>query len=312
MCRLPDMKKYLFLIALWLAFLVPTNAFAFACFWVGGTGTWDSSSITHWAPSSGGAATGCATSNAAPAAGDTVTFDASSGGGTVTPNGTVAGIAFTSITAGAFTGTLAFNTNNPNMTFGSVSFGGSGTRTINMGSGTWTITGTSGTIFDVNVQTNCTSCVYSNASFVFSGNSAARAISSGSGLSFGPATINANSTKGYISISGGGGSTWASVTVGSGNTLAFGQGVTHTITGALTMTGTSSAPVGLQSFSPGSGVTTVSVGSASTINWGTVLRVTKSGAGSITATNSFDAGGNTSVTITAPSAGGGGGRIIGG
>jgi hypothetical protein len=95
--------------------------------------------------------------------------------------------------------------------------------------------------------------------------------------------------------------------VNSGVTLALTQLVTQTITGALTMTGTSSLPVGLIVNTTNIG--TVSVGSASTIDYGSILGITKSGAGSITATNSFDMGKNTGITITPPSVGGG---VIGG
>lgn len=53
-------------------------------FWVGGTGTWDASSTTHWSTSSGGA-----TGAAVPTAADDVVFDANSGTGTVTLNASV-------------------------------------------------------------------------------------------------------------------------------------------------------------------------------------------------------------------------------
>ena len=48
-------------------------------FWVGGTGTWDASDTTHWATASNGAG-----GASVPGSSDAVTFDASSGGGTVT------------------------------------------------------------------------------------------------------------------------------------------------------------------------------------------------------------------------------------
>src|SRR5689334_24115345 len=100
-------------------------------FWVGGTGTWDSSDTTHWAATSGGAG-----GQSVPGSGDTVTFDGSSGGGTVTLNfgGT---ITVQSITMGAFTGTWDNSVNNNDITVtasGSCFSGsGSGTRTIKLG-----------------------------------------------------------------------------------------------------------------------------------------------------------------------------------
>jgi len=117
-----------------------------ARFWVGGTGTWDASDTTHWASSSGGAG-----GQSVPGSGDTVTLDGSSGGGTIT-------VAYdptvTSITMGAFTGTLDMNTRNPTMQ----TFNGSGTgvRTLTMGSGIWTITGSNANIFTLSTSTNLT------------------------------------------------------------------------------------------------------------------------------------------------------------
>lgn len=273
-------------------------------FWVGGTGTWDSTSTTHWAATSGGSS-----GASAPVAGDAVTFDANSGGGTVTPDASIDSIAFLSLAAGAFTGTLAFNTHNPNMSFTSVvSFSGSGVRTINMGSGTWTITGGTGNVWDCGTVTNLTA-TFSNATIAFAGASSNRTFAGG-GRTYGAFTVANNSTKGSVTITGA--NTFSSVTIGSGNTLLPQAGVTTTISGALTITGTSSAPSGLmQTGNPGA---TVSVGSASPLDWCAVFWIAKSGAGSITATNSFDLGRNTSVTITAPSGGGGGGgqRVISG
>jgi hypothetical protein len=50
-------------------------------YWVGGTGTWDASSTTHWASASGGVG-----GASVPITTDDVFFDANSGGGTVTIN----------------------------------------------------------------------------------------------------------------------------------------------------------------------------------------------------------------------------------
>jgi hypothetical protein len=130
-------------------------------FWVGGTGTWDGSTTTHWAATSGGAS-----GASVPGTNDSVIFDGNSGGGTVTVNTTVNSI---SITCGAFTGTLDFSANNNNVTLNSFSASGSATRTVNLGSGTWTITGTSGLLWDVSNNTGLTFSA-SSSTIVFSGN----------------------------------------------------------------------------------------------------------------------------------------------
>ena len=285
---------FLLVLACW-----PDIAEAATRTWIGTTGTWDATTGTNW---SGGVA---------PVAGDAVVFDGTSGTGTA--DSSIAGIAFLSLTAGAYGGTLNFNTNNPNMAFTStVNFSGTGARTINMGSGTWTLSGVVQTpaSFDCGTTTNAVSLVFSTASIVYTGNAVQRAFNGG-GQTYGSLTINNNSTKGYVSVSGT--NTFASITVGSGNTILFPQGVTTTISGAFNVTGTASAPSGYQSNGPTTNAATISVGSASSSGWVSILRVTKSGAGSITATNSFDLGGNTSITITPPSGSGScPGRIIGG
>ena len=130
-------------------------------FWVGGTGTWDASDTTHWAATSGGAG-----GQSVPGSGDTVTFDGSSGGGTVTLgyNPSV-----TSITMGTFTGTLNFGSSSPTMQTFSAS--GTAIRGLTMGSGSWTITGNNGNIWDFNTITNLTfnrgtaviNCTYSGS-----------------------------------------------------------------------------------------------------------------------------------------------------
>jgi hypothetical protein len=53
-------------------------------YWVGGTGTWDESSTSHWSASSGGA-----TGASVPTVSDAVFFNANSGSGTVTVNPTI-------------------------------------------------------------------------------------------------------------------------------------------------------------------------------------------------------------------------------
>lgn len=272
-------------------------------FWVGGTGTWDASDTTHWA-----ATTGAAGGQSVPGSGDNATFDANSGGGTVTVNTTVALI---SLTAGAFTGTLDFGTNNNNVTVSGVpgvSWTGTGTRSINMGSGTWTFTNASAaTIFDCGTVTNLTP-TFQNAALVFSATMTGTRTFSGGGQTYGSLTVNSNTSRGPFGI--GGANTFSSVTINSGVTLSLPQLVTQTITGALTMTGTTSLPVGLIVNTANIG--TLSVGSASTIDYGSILGITKAGAGSITATNSFDMGKNTGITITGPTVGGGVVGVIGG
>lgn len=194
-------------------------------YWVGGAGTWDTTSTTHWSASSGGAS-----GASVPTSADSVFFDALSGvPGTVTMTGTLNCLDFTtSVTAwtfatgttpilniygslSTFTGTTwssgsitfnatttgktittngtsfrdftfqgvssvytlqdnltltasfaltdgTFNANNKNVTASSVLMGYVTTRTLTMGSGTWTLTGAASSlnIWDSSVSTNLT------------------------------------------------------------------------------------------------------------------------------------------------------------
>lgn len=70
-------------------------------FWVGGTGTWDTTSTTNWSATTGGAG---GASN--PTSVDVAIFDANSGGGTVTISEDITVQGFNS---GGFTGTIDFN-----------------------------------------------------------------------------------------------------------------------------------------------------------------------------------------------------------
>jgi len=91
-----------------------------ARFWVGGTGTWDTTTTTNWSTTSGGAG-----GASVPTSADDVTFNASSGGGTCT-------LAYAptvlTLNIAAYAGTLAFSTNAISIvaTSGTVFSGGTG------------------------------------------------------------------------------------------------------------------------------------------------------------------------------------------
>lgn len=140
------MKKWLIALIL---LLFTSNAFAANKYWVGGTGNLDGSDTTHISDTSGGA--GGATY---PAAGDTLIFDAASGGGTVT---FTAGVTLAAITGGAHTGTIDFNGQTVTIS-GSLTLGGSGTRTVNLGAsnitcGTWNMSTVTNLTFNAGTST---------------------------------------------------------------------------------------------------------------------------------------------------------------
>jgi hypothetical protein len=288
-----------------LAFLcLASNAEAANRFWVGGTGTWDAVTTTHWSATSGGAG-----GVSVPGSADTVTFDASSGGGTVTVNfGGL--ITIQSLTLGAFTGTLDFATNNNSITLTlsgtAASITGSGIRTLNMGSGTWTLSGSAAT-WGSGVTTNLT--FNANTSTISMTGTGARTFQGG-GLTFSTVSFSGGGTASTVNITSA--NTFATLNVAAGNTIYFPSGLTTTITNAFTWTGTSSNQIGIATTSSPT-VATISVASGSpTMSWAGVNCITFQGGATFSATNSFDLKCNTGITITAPATGSSGGFIIGG
>lgn len=260
-------------------------------FWVGGTGTWDASDTTHWAASSGGAG-----GQSVPGSSDTVTFDGSSGGGTVT-----AGAAYSpniqSITCGAFTGTLDFSANNNNVTLSTAtgfSGTGSGARTINLGSGTFTLS-SNAAVWDFSTVTNLTlSAASATIAFTNTAPGGLRNFIGGSGQSYGTVTVAApssNYSREFRFTSG----SYTTLTLGAGLNVRFAASPTIT---TLTAEGTSAHPTVIMS-SVISTARTLTV-TNTTLSWLALQDITFSG-GSPAATNSFDLGGNSGVTITAPS-----------
>lgn len=208
-------------------------------FWVGGTGTWGTVN-TQFATSSGGTP-GVAT----PGASDTVTFDGSSGGGTVTVN---TNFSIVSLTMGAFTGTLDFSANNNSPTVGTFNGSGTGTRTLNMGSGTWTITGNGTTVWTTQTTTGLTINIgTSTVNFTYAGSTGTRSIIAGA--AFNNISISAGSdivalgstmTCANLSFSGFTGNWNTTTTLTCTGNIVLGSGMTVTSqAGIIKMTGTS-------------------------------------------------------------------------
>lgn len=273
-------------------------------FWVGGTGTWDAATTTHWAATSGGAG-----GQSVPSSGDFVTFDAASGGGTVT---TSTNPTIVSLTWGAFTGIIDFSVNNNNLTTQIFNGSGSGTRTFRMGSGLFTLNGGGGSPWDIGTITNLTWTPGTANILISSGGNQTNDISFGSGaLSYNAVTITNTSfpaTPWNFSISGD--PTFASLTMNFVQSLQVQLGHTFTITGALTINNGSSTNSILITTNNLSFTGTISLGSVNTVSWCAFRSIIVSGAGSLTANNSFNLGGNTGITINAP-AGSSSSSIIG-
>jgi hypothetical protein len=267
-------------------------------FWVGGTGAWDAVTTTHWAATSNGAG-----GQSVPSSADTVTFDGSSGGGTVTVNfgGT---ISIQSLNMGAFTGTFDNSANNNNIavsaTGSAFNLSGSGTRTINLGSATYTMSATAAT-FNIATVTGLTLSAAS-ATISFTGATGTRTMSlnGAAGHTFGAVSFGASSGAGVCFIN-------AACTIGTLNITApnyvqFPAGGTVTVSNSLAWAGSSGSEITLASSSFGT-VATVGAAASSALSWCAVRDMTFTG--SPTATNSFDLLHNSGITIDPPGGGGG-------
>lgn len=220
-------------------------------FWVGGTAGWTTLNLTSWSISTGGV--GGAT---VPGAGDTANFDASSGGGTVTPN---YNMSLGNLNMGAFGGTLDFSVNNNSPTIsGAFNCSGTGVRTFKAGTGTWTMTGTVSVVWQLSVITNLTATV-SGCTITMSGNGAQ--ITGGS-LTYGIV----NFTGGGVNVIGSTNTFGTLSYTGVGASDSFQINQNQIVTGTLTITGNSSSnKVAIMTSAAGT-LRTFTFGSASFTN----------------------------------------------
>lgn len=267
-----------------------------ARFWVGGTGTWDTTDTTHWASASNGAG-----GQSVPTSADTVTFDANSGGGgtgVCTINGDHS---ISTLTCGLWPGTLDWSVNNNNFTCsGLINNNGAANRVMKLGSGTL----------------NCGGWLYNPGA------------SSSTFTSTGMVIVNAPTGTSDISLIHAGTTPLPNVTIGPcnfwpGYSVSSNSSFTNmymigparlrptaaiviTVTN-LIMTNTKGKPIDIRSN--GSTVGQLSIASGTVeFNWAALRGITFTGGATFRARNSFDFGLNTGITISPPRAG----LIIGG
>ena len=271
-------------------------------FWIGGAGTWDSSSTTHWSATTGPGTPGASV----PGSADIAIFDANSGGGTVVVNH--ASLNLSGLTMGAFTsGVLDFATNNNNVTIsgtnGVLDLSGTATRRIDMGNGTWTFSGANAT-FSAATATGLTfNCNGSTLLFAGTGATATRTISLG-GQAFNIITFAANNGFPHLVA---GSSTGVTLNIFGKNDIQFTSGTVHSYTN-VNITGTAAAPALIEASS--AAFATIQISTSDNITWAGFRQMTFT-IRLPTATNSFDFGSNTGITIIPPSVGGGGSSFIG-
>ncbi len=303
------------LLALLFSLLV-SNAYAAARFGICNAAcTWDNASTAMWSTTSGGA-----TGASAPASGDDVTLDANTCTGGVTCTITVnANLNIGSLTMGACTASttgciLDFSVHNNNVTFNNATglkVSGTGTRTLKMGTGTFSIAATSGvsTVIDFSITTNLT-LTPGTSTLKITGNTALKRTFATNGATFANLLIDSNTSGGGVVLSQNA-ATFTGITLNSPTQFFLPQGNT-TIATSITSTGISGINNNyLASNSFVSRATLSIVSGTQTMAWTAIDGVTFTGGATFIANNSFNVGQNSGVTINAP-VGGGGGCIIGG
>lgn len=266
-----------------------------------------------------------------------VTFTATSGTSTFTPNSSGAsrnfgdvifngsGGTFTlgSTITGAATSTLTltagtFDAGGFNLSYGNFSSSNSNTRTVSNATGTWTLTSSSASsIFDISTTTNFSSLstAFNGVTLSISGTTVgARGILVGAAMTIGTINIGANSSGGALSLSAGPSSTLTitnfSATTPNNLRVVGASARAYTFTNSVTLTGTSSNPIGFIGDGGGSAFPTVT-GSFS--GEYVAIGLLTFGTGTQSFTNCYNIANATSsgtLTCTPPSVGGG--RIIGG
>jgi hypothetical protein len=197
-----------------------------------------------------------------------------------------------------------FNANNFAVTAYIVSSNNSTTRTLTMGSGTWTIGGAVAggtTIWNLATVTNLTFNKNTANIVIASHGAGTQRIFAGGALTYNDLTWSENSGHGSCHISGS--NTFANLYCNAGNALELVSGTTQTITNPIAFVGTAALPIALQAQGAGSPATISIASGASTLTWAAIRDITFGGGQTCSATNSFDLGGNTGVTVSTPSSG---------
>jgi len=269
-----------------------SNAEAATCFWVGGTGNWNDA--THWSNASGGSGSTCAATSSIPKnAGDIATLDGSSGGGTVTLDIT---LSIAQITMGAFTGTFNDGGNTITLTT-AFSNNGAATRTV-VRSGAWTITASTGTIY--NEQSGTLTLTDSGSLTFATTMTGTNTINMATGKTYNNVTFTPATNAGWpynIDVTT---PTFTTLTINKYAYLQILTNTTWTITNAPAWNaGSMSTPLLIKNST--NGTLTFSTASGNpTCTFCILNRVTFGGGATWRAPNSSDQGGNSGITITPP------------
>jgi hypothetical protein len=283
---------------------------AATCTWQGGTAAWNNSNTASWS---------C---GHVPVAADSVVFDGTSGGGTVTVAATINGVSNTinTLTWGAFTGTIDFATNSVALIVtGTPCFSGSGTgarKVLTAGAQfTCTLATSAPSLVTMSTVTNLDGTSDFTGTWVFpSGNPFVRGFLAGTSLHWGTLTIASNSSSGLVNITGTTAITFDTINFAGPGALSFPNTITTTITNAFSWVGSSYAAPSLIEAAQSPGIIgTIHASAASTMDKVAVRDLTFN-TSSVTVTG-YDLGNNTfsgGGGITAPATSSAHSLIIGG
>lgn len=150
-----------------------------------------------------------------------------------------------------------FNANNYNVTCNALASGNANTRTITMGSGTWTLSGT-GTVWDMGTTTGLT-FNKDTANIVLSNTSTSARTFTGGGLTYNKLTIGGATGTSTLTIQGSNTFSEIDSTKTVAHTITFTAGTTTTVT-TWSFKGTAGNVVTLQSSAAGSSYTLAKAG----------------------------------------------------
>ncbi len=203
------------------------------------------------------------------------------------------------VTAGTFTA----NGQNLNLQ----NFSGATGTIINMGSGTWSLSG-DGTGGSQSLWTSVagTTVNASTSTVAVTGTGLTNHVITAGGKSLNALTIAANSAGGNVTINTS--MTVATLAVSAPGYIILGPAVVLTVTNPFTLTGTPTSPINIFG-TPGGGTLTVTNAGTASLAWGAINGLTCSGGATFAFTNVLSQQ-SSGCGVTAPSAGGG--RIIGG
>lgn len=257
-------------------------------FWVGGTGTWDNATTTHWSATTGGGG-----GSSVPGSADSVTFDGASGGGTITLNYAPS---ITGLTGGAHTGTFDTGNNNINCSSG-FNYSGTGTRTLTLGTSTITLTGGSWTM------TTTTGLTFNGSNATISMTSK-NATFTGGGLAYNIVSVTATGGGGITFLSA---NTFTTLTIRPSGNGTITVGADQSVSGLFTVDNITSSVGNAGLLAGGSSTGVFTKGNARTISAGSVslanttfADIVGTGAATWTGTNIGDGGGNSNITFTTP------------